>query len=107
MTLPTVKILHAAMWIGVIAIAFMFQVIPLLLVLTLLGMALGISSPVVLVALPLVLFGMIVVLCIRAERKRRNRRPMVFRSDTQRLQLMPMRHDNGLRLTEMRRRWLY
>ena len=55
MTLPTVKILHAAMWIGVIAIAFMFQVIPLLLVLTLLGMALGISSPVVLVALPLVL----------------------------------------------------
>ena len=103
----TVKILHAAMWIGVIAVAFMFQVVPLLLVLTLLGMAFGLTSPVALVALPLARFGAVVLLCVRAEKKRGDRRPMPFRSDEQRLRFMPMQHDNGLRLTEMRRRWLY
>ncbi|MEX2618193.1 MAG: hypothetical protein WD767_19060 [Alphaproteobacteria bacterium] len=103
----TARILHAAMWIGVIAVAFVFQVIPLLLVLTLLGMALGFPSPVAIVALPLALFGAVVLLCVRAEKRRGARRPMPFRSDEQRLPLLPMEHDNGLRLTEMRRRWLY
>ena len=107
MKLRTMTILHAAMWIGVVAIAFMFQVIPLLLVLILLAMALGISSPVALIALPLALFGTIVMLCVRAEKKRAARLPMPFRTDAQRLPVMPLQHDNGLRLTEMRRRWLY
>ncbi len=99
MKYTTATILHAGLWIAVIAIAFMFQVIPLLLVLLLLGMALGISSPVALVALPLALFGAIIALCVRAERRRRAWRPMPVRTDEQRLQIMPMQHDNGLRLT--------
>ena len=107
MNYRTGKILYAAMWIGVVAVAFMFQVIPLLLVLTLLAMALGLTSPVALVALALALFGEVVLLCVRAEKKRGARRPMPFRSDEQRLPVMPMQHDNGMRLTEMRRRWLY
>ena len=99
-------VLYAAMWIGIVLIAFVMQAIPLLLMITMVNMAFGISSPAALVALPVALFGAVVFACVRAERQRRDWRQPVDGGE-QRRQLAAVQEDGGLRLTEIRRRWFY
>lgn len=103
----TSLVLYAAMWIAIVLLAFFMQVIPLVLVITVVGMAFGVTSPVALIALPLALFGTVVILCRRAERRRGNVRPDYFIASEQRYNAMALENDNGMRLTELRRRWLY
>ncbi|GEM_PF-2603272 len=100
-------VLYAGIWMMIILMAFVMQVIPLLLIITMINMSLGVTSPVALIALPAALFGAIVLVCMKAERRRKAWRPVPVQAAAQRLQVTPMENDNGMRLTEMRRRWLY
>lgn len=104
----TSLIFYAAVWMAIVVLAFFMQAIPLLLIITMINMSLGVTSPVALIALPAALFGTVVLVCMRASRRRRSRRPAPVRVDEQRRKVMTaMQNDGGLRLTELRRRWLY
>lgn len=100
-------ILYASMWLVIVLLAFAMQAIPMLLIITMVNMALGVTSPAALIALPAALFGTVVLLCIRAERRRRNWRPAPVDVHEQRHQVLAMENDFGMRVTELRRRWLY
>lgn len=63
--------LQTGLLIGIVALAFMMQVIPFLLVMTMLNLALGVSSGVMLVVIPIAVFGMFGVACWYAETRRR------------------------------------
>jgi hypothetical protein len=103
----TSLVLYAAMWVGIVLLAFFMQVIPLLLLITMVGMAFGVTAPAALIALPITLFGTVVIFCVRAERKKKTVRPDYFIANEERHRVMAMENDSGMRLTEMRRRWLY
>ncbi|PPR22166.1 MAG: hypothetical protein CFH40_01407 [Alphaproteobacteria bacterium MarineAlpha10_Bin3] len=79
-------ILHAAIWVVVIILAFVMQVMPLLLILTLFNMALGISSAAALIAVPIALLGTLLLAFSLAERRRRKWRPSPVRVDEARHQ---------------------
>jgi hypothetical protein len=99
-------ILYAALWLVIVLVAFVMQAIPLLLVVTMVNMAFGITTPAALVAVPLALFGTVAVICLRAERQRRRTRLAYFHSTEKRHALRARPHDTGLRLADPARRWL-
>ena len=105
------SILHTAFWVVVIILAFVMQVLPLLLILTLFNMAVGVSSGVVLIAIPIALFGTLLLAFSFAEKRRRKWRPSPVRVDEVRHQQLTrkqvaMRQGPG-RAPDMRRRWFY
>lgn len=61
-----------ALWVVVVTIAFVMQVLPFLLVLTLFNLAVGISSTTALVVIPIAVFGMLFMACWIASRRARN-----------------------------------
>ena len=63
--------LQTGFFIGIVALAFIMQVVPFLLVMTMLSMAFGITSGVMLVIIPITVFGMFGVACWFAETRRR------------------------------------
>ncbi len=79
----------------IVAVAFVMQVVPFLLVLTLLNLAIGISSTTMLVVIPLVLFAMLIVACVFAERRRRK-----WRAPHTRLQPRDQRGDAAMAGTQ-------
>jgi hypothetical protein len=62
---------QASMWIMIVVLALIMQVMPLLLILTLFNIAVGISSTMVLIIIPIALFGMLIVACSVAEQRRK------------------------------------
>ena len=104
-------VVHAALWIVVIILAFVMQVIPLLLILTLFNMAVGISSAAALIAVPIALLGTLLIAFSFAERRRRKWRPSPVRVDEARHQKMTwnnaaMRHGPPA-APDFRRRWFF
>ncbi|MDP6390518.1 MAG: hypothetical protein QF654_11535 [Alphaproteobacteria bacterium] len=69
--------LQTSLLIGIIMLAFIMQVFPFLLVMTMLSMAFGVSSGVMLVIIPIVVFGMFGTACWFAETRRRKWRAPV------------------------------
>ena len=63
------RALQISLWISVVLIAFVMQVFPFLLVLTMFNLAVGISSGVALVVIPIGVFGMLFVACWFATRR--------------------------------------
>lgn len=63
------KLLQLGLWITVLAIAFFMQVVPFLLVLTMFNLAIGVTSGVALVLIPVVAFGMLSFACWIATRQ--------------------------------------
>ncbi len=62
---------HGLIWTAVFLLAFFMQVLPFLLILTLINIAFGVSSTVVLVVIPIALFGMICLAGVAVERNRK------------------------------------
>ena len=73
------RLLHAGLWITILVIAFFMQVVPFLLVLTMLNLAIGITSGVALVIIPIAAFGMLSFACWIATRRTRNIVPQEHR----------------------------
>lgn len=77
----TSKISHVSgtiqfvLWIVVLIIAFFMQVVPFLLVLTMLNLAVGITSGTALILVPVAVFGMLAVACWVATKRTRNLLP--------------------------------
>ena len=100
-------IVHAALWVLVLTLAFVMQVAPLLLILTMFNMAVGISGPAALIAVPVALLGTLVMAFAYAERRRRKWRPSPVRVDE-------VRHQQKTRINvatpdsarDFRHRWL-
>tara|TARA_B100000676_G_scaffold293780_1_gene330944 strand:- start:2758 stop:3075 length:318 start_codon:yes stop_codon:yes gene_type:complete len=68
----------------IVLLAFLMQVMPFLLVLTLINISFGISSSLALIVIPAVLFAMLITACIYAGVRARNKLPMplpVYRTD--------------------------
>ena len=63
------------MWITILIFAFFMQVVPFLLVLTMLNLAIGISSGTALILVPAVAFAMLSFACWIATRRTRNMLP--------------------------------
>lgn len=63
------RALQLGLWISVVLIAFAMQVFPFLLVLTMLNLAIGISSGVALILIPAAAFGMLFFACWIATRR--------------------------------------
>lgn len=63
------KALQAGLWLTILLIAFFMQVVPFLLVLTMINLAFGVTSGVALVMIPVVAFGMLSIACIIATRR--------------------------------------
>lgn len=59
------------LWIAILAIAFIMQVVPFLLVLTMFNLAIGVTSGAVLVIIPVAAFGMLFFACWIATRQTR------------------------------------
>jgi hypothetical protein len=68
-------ILQVTLWVTILLFAFFMQVVPFLLVLTMLNLAVGISSGVTLILVPIVAFGMLSVACWIATKRTRNLLP--------------------------------
>lgn len=68
-------IAQAVIWIGIVTLALIMQVMPLLLILTLFNIAVGVSSTAMLIVIPAALFGMLLVACSIAENRRKDRLP--------------------------------
>lgn len=66
--------LQIGLWLIVLVLAFVMQVVPFLLVLTLFNLAVGVTSGAALVIIPVAAFGMLSVACWIATR-RANRLP--------------------------------
>lgn len=80
----TMAILNAILWMVIVCLAFFMQVMPFLLVLTLVNISFGVSSGVALVLIPAVLFGMLVAACVYASTRTRRKLPAplpVYRTD--------------------------
>jgi len=77
-------LLQAAFWVGIVILAFFMQAVPLLLILTLFNMAIGISSTVALVLIPVLLFATLTVACMLAEQQRSKMRPLPVAPDARR-----------------------
>ncbi len=105
------SIVHAALWVLVIILAFVMQVFPLLLILTMLNMAIGISSNAVLIAIPAAILGTLVLAFIFAARRRREWRPSPVRVDEVRYQQMTgnkaASRIGALLARDFRRRWFF
>jgi hypothetical protein len=67
--------LQVVLWVIILVIAFFMQVVPFLLVLTMLNLAVGISSGTMLILVPAVAFAMLSFACWIATRRTRNMRP--------------------------------
>ena len=63
------RALQVSLWVSIVLIAFVMQVFPFLLVLTMFNLAVGISSGVALVLIPVAVFGMLFVACWFATRR--------------------------------------
>lgn len=68
-------VLQAGLWVVILLFAFFMQVVPFLLVLTMLNLAIGVSSGVALVLIPAAAFGMLSVACWVATKRTRNLLP--------------------------------
>lgn len=68
-------IVQAIAWIGIVILALVMQVMPLLLILTLFNIAIGVSSTAMLIIIPVALFGMLFVACSIAEKRRKEQLP--------------------------------
>ncbi len=66
---------QASIWIMIVVLALIMQVMPLLLILTLFNIAVGVSSTAMLIIIPTALFGMLLVACNVAEKRRKTRLP--------------------------------
>jgi len=66
------KLLRMGFWMAILAIAFFMQVVPFLLILTMLNLAIGVTSGVALILIPVVAFGMFFFACWIATRQTRN-----------------------------------
>ena len=78
------NILNLGLWVTIVLLAFILQVMPFLLVLTLINISFGLSSEVALILIPAVLFAMLVAACIYASSRSRNKLPgplPVYRTD--------------------------
>lgn len=67
--------LQVVLWIVILVIAFFMQVVPFLLVLTMLNLAIGITSNTALIVVPTAAFGMLAFACWIAARRTRNALP--------------------------------
>lgn len=67
--------IQVVLWIVILAIAFFMQVVPFLLVLTMLNLAIGITSGVALILVPVAAFGMLSLACWIATKRTRNMLP--------------------------------
>jgi hypothetical protein len=84
MNSTVMSILNAGLWMLIVFFAFFMQVMPFLLVLTLICISFGVSSEVALVLIPIVLFAMLIGGCIYASKRVRNKLPAplpVYRTD--------------------------
>jgi hypothetical protein len=63
------------LWLTVLVIAFVMQVVPFLLVLTMFNLAIGITSGAALVIIPTAAFGMLFFACWIATRRTKNKLP--------------------------------
>ncbi len=59
------------MWSLIVVLAFVMQVAPFLLILTMINIAFGISSAAALILIPAMLFAMLIAACTIAARRRR------------------------------------
>ncbi len=75
MNSTAMSILNAGLWMLIVFLAFFMQVMPFLLVLTLINISFGVSSEVALVLIPAVLFAMLIGACIFASGRARNKLP--------------------------------
>ncbi len=100
-------IVSAAIWVVVIILAFVMQVIPLLLILTMFNMAVGISSGAVLIAVPAALLGTLLLAFGYAERQRRKWRPSPVRVDEARHRQMTLNKAPRGHERDFPRRWLF
>lgn len=78
------NLLNAILWIAIVLTAFLLQVMPLLLVLTMVNVAFGVSSEIAFVAIPAIVFGMVFAACWYASVKTRDLLPPplpVYRMD--------------------------
>ncbi|MEM9682460.1 MAG: hypothetical protein AAF942_04265 [Pseudomonadota bacterium] len=69
------KTLQIVLWITILTIAFFMQVVPFLLVLTMVNLAFGVTSATALILLPVAAFAMLSFACWIATRRTRNMFP--------------------------------
>ncbi|MBL4720863.1 MAG: hypothetical protein JKY20_07005 [Alphaproteobacteria bacterium] len=62
---------YVLIWAGVFVLAFVMQVVPFLLILTMINLAFGISSTTTLIIVPVALFAMICLSALAVERNRK------------------------------------
>ena len=62
------------LWMVILVIAFCLQVVPVLLVVTMFSLAVGLPAGVELIAVPLIVFAMVLVACLIATRSRARHR---------------------------------
>lgn len=75
MKLTVISFLNVGIWLTIVLLAFFMQVMPFLLVLTLINISFGVSSEVALVIIPTFLFGILLAACIYASARNRKRKP--------------------------------
>jgi hypothetical protein len=68
-------VLQISLWVVILVFAFFMQVVPFLLVLTMLNLAVGITSGTAFIVIPVAAFGMFSVACWIATRRTRNMLP--------------------------------
>lgn len=68
-------VLQVSLWVVILLFAFFMQVIPFLLVLTMLNLAVGVTSDVALILIPVIAFAMFSVACWIATKRTRSRLP--------------------------------
>ena len=69
------KTVQVVLWIAILTIAFFMQVVPFLLVLTMVNLAFGITSGTTLILVPVAAFAMLSFACWIATRRTRNMMP--------------------------------
>ncbi len=69
----TAAVLELGFWVMIVTLAFIMQVIPFLLVLTIFNLAIGVSSATALVIIPIAAFGMLSLACWFATQRTRRR----------------------------------
>jgi hypothetical protein len=62
---------YGLIWTGVFLAAFFMQVVPFMLILTMINIAFGVSSTVILILVPVALFAMICFAALMVERNRK------------------------------------
>lgn len=100
------SILQIAFWAAVVLFAFAMQVIPFLLILTMINIAFGVSSTAMLLIIPTALFGMIISTCLIVERHRkRNWMKYVPAQTNDRSSFMSAKEVRAATVQSMRRRY--